>query len=132
MKQRLGPATQLVEAGNGLRASLPAAAGPQDGAPDEAPDAASIPVFVVRHAGRLHAWINRCPHRGTELDWEPGVFFDESGEFLMCATHGALFDPNSGRCVAGPCSGASLTRVAVDEMDGEILLGGDRSAASAR
>ena len=58
----------------------------------------------------------------TELDWQPGEFFELSGTYLVCATHGALFDPASGLCVAGPCRGASLARVAVGEgPDGVVV-----------
>jgi len=41
-----------------------------------------------------------------ELDWQPGEFFDIAGVYLVCSTHGAIFEPNSGLCVAGPCRGA--------------------------
>ena len=64
--------------------------------------------FAVRFAGRVHAFVNRCPHMGTELDWQPGEFFEESGLYLVCSTHGAIFQPDTGFCVAGPCHGASL------------------------
>jgi nitrite reductase/ring-hydroxylating ferredoxin subunit len=78
--------------------------------------------FVVRHRGRACAYVNQCPHAGTELDWQPGEFFDIAGLYLVCATHGALFEPDSGVCVAGPCRGASLRRLEVREADGEIVL----------
>jgi nitrite reductase/ring-hydroxylating ferredoxin subunit len=78
--------------------------------------------FVVRHCGAVHAFVNRCPHSGTELDWNPGEFFDETQLYLMCATHGALFVPGNGYCVAGPCRGASLEPLAVAEHDGKVIL----------
>ena len=78
-----------------------------------------IAAFVVRLAGQLHAWQNRCPHRGTDLDWMPGEFFDDEGRHLVCATHGALFAPDSGLCVAGPCKGQSL-QPAVLPNDGTV------------
>lgn len=68
-------------------------------------------LIAIRRDGRLHCYLNRCPHRGTELDWRPGRFLDPSRRFLQCATHGALFEIATGRCVAGPCAGASLERV---------------------
>jgi nitrite reductase/ring-hydroxylating ferredoxin subunit len=88
--------------------------------------------FVVRYRGKACAFVNRCPHLGTELDWQPGEFFEESGLYLVCSTHGALFEPDTGFCVAGPCRGASLDVVQVRELDGQVLLVGDTPRNSAR
>ena len=78
--------------------------------------------FAVRHCGAVRAYVNRCPHAGTELDWNPGLFFDETGLYFQCSTHGALFEPSSGHCVAGPCRGASLEPLGVGERDGQVIL----------
>lgn len=83
---------------------------------------ARVAAFAVRHAGRCRAFVNECPHAHTELDWQPGQFFDSSGLYLMCATHGALFDPASGRCIYGPCRGRGLTPLEVVERGGNIFL----------
>ena len=80
------------------------------------------PAFAIRHHGKVRAFVNRCPHAGTELDWQPGEFFEETGLYLMCSTHGALFEPNTGFCVAGPCRGASLEPLATRERDGQVIL----------
>jgi len=79
-------------------------------------------AFAVRWCGRVVSYVNRCPHAGTELDWQPGEFFEETGLYLACSTHGALFEPGSGRCVAGPCRGANLERLAIRERGGGIFL----------
>ena len=65
-------------------------------------------LFVVRRNGKLHAYRNRCPHRGIALEWLPDQFLDSSASLIQCATHGALFLIESGECVAGPCAGQSL------------------------
>jgi nitrite reductase/ring-hydroxylating ferredoxin subunit len=78
--------------------------------------------FAIRWRGQACAYVNRCPHLGTELDWQPGEFFDESGLYLVCSTHGAMFEPDNGLCVAGPCRGASLEPLAIREHDGEVIL----------
>lgn len=65
-------------------------------------------VFAVKWHGRIYLYRNRCPHQGTPLDWNPNTFFDCEGEHLQCSTHGALFEADSGRCIAGPCLGARL------------------------
>jgi nitrite reductase/ring-hydroxylating ferredoxin subunit len=82
----------------------------------------AIGCFAVRFDGRVHGYMNSCPHRGTELDWNPGEIFDESGLYLVCATHGAMFDPETGECVSGPCRGACLSRVEMDEQDGVVRV----------
>jgi nitrite reductase/ring-hydroxylating ferredoxin subunit len=85
-------------------------------------DGRAIDAFAIAFDGDVHAYVNSCPHRGTTLDWEPGQVFDESGIYLVCATHGALFEADSGRCVGGPCHGAVLTRINITQRDGEVRL----------
>lgn len=84
--------------------------------------ATQIPCFAIAFDGAVHAYVNSCPHRGTELDWQPGEVFEETGLYLMCATHGALFEPDSGLCVAGPCHGARLQSVAIDVCGNDVVL----------
>lgn len=74
-------------------------------------------VFFIRYDGQVHGYLNRCAHVPMELDWVEGQFFDSSGLYLMCATHGAIYAPESGRCVGGPCRGARLRPVQVQERD---------------
>ena len=76
--------------------------------------------FVVRYAGKAYAYLNRCAHVSIELDWEPGEFFESSGLYLMCATHGAIYVPDSGFCAGGPCKGERLRTIAVHEEGGNI------------
>ena len=97
---------ELAEGGDGVRFEL----------------ATRSPAFVVRYLGRARAYVNRCPHAGTELDWQEGRFFDETGLYLICSTHGALFEPGTGLCVAGPCRGACLEPLAIRERDGQVVL----------
>ena len=85
-------------------------------------DGIEEPAFVVRHRGVAHAFINRCGHVPIELDWQEGKFFDLSGLYLICSTHGAMYSPESGRCLGGRCNGKGLTPLAVSEHDGNIYL----------
>jgi len=71
-------------------------------------DGRVVEGFVVNHHGRYYAYVNRCPHVGTPLDLWPNEFFSEDRSLLVCSTHGALFEPASGRCIAGPCAGDAL------------------------
>lgn len=81
-------------------------------------------VFAVRQGQQVYVYLNRCPHRGIALEWVPDQFLDHSGRLIQCASHGALFLPESGECVAGPCSGASLTPLASHIDAGQIWLDG--------
>lgn len=87
-----------------------------------------VPCFVIAYESEVFAYRNSCPHRGTELDWQAGEVFDESGLYLVCATHGALFEPASGACVGGPCHGASLSRVPIRVEDNLVVLQTDSLA----
>ncbi len=65
-------------------------------------------LLAVRRDGVAYFYINRCPHRGIPLEWQPDHFLDTSASLIQCATHGALFLIESGVCIAGPCAGKSL------------------------
>lgn len=86
----------------------------------------SHPAFVVRCGTAVYAYLNRCAHQDLELDWNPGIFFDSGGRYLLCATHGASYEPSNGRCVGGPCNGRGLVPIAVNEEGDEVLLHDDR------
>ncbi|MBK6639044.1 MAG: Rieske 2Fe-2S domain-containing protein [Rhodocyclaceae bacterium] len=103
----------LVEGGKGVRFTT----GRQVGAGGTAFD---VVAFVVRFQGKPYAYLNRCGHVPVELDWQHGDFFDFSGQYLICATHGALYGPESGRCISGRCAGKGLAAVVVSEHDGAI------------
>lgn len=80
-------------------------------------------ALLVLFEGEVHAFVNVCPHVGTPLDWMPNEFFDAEGRRLMCRTHGALFDPANGDCLAGPCQGRGLDSIQVRvESDGKVTL----------
>ena len=59
-------------------------------------------------------------HVPMEMDWQEGQFFESSGLYLMCATHGAIYEPDTGRCVGGPCRGAHLSKLDITERDGAV------------
>ena len=79
-------------------------------------------AFVLRYRGQVFGYINECGHLPAQLDWLPGEFFDESKLYLICSVHGALYAPDSGRCLGGRCQGKGLTALAVDEVDGQVFL----------
>lgn len=83
---------------------------------------ANLSCFAIAYDGAVYAYVNSCPHRGTELDWQPGQVFEETGLYLICATHGALFAPDSGQCVGGPCHGAKLRSLSIKVAGNDVVL----------
>jgi nitrite reductase/ring-hydroxylating ferredoxin subunit len=64
--------------------------------------------FVVRASGEVRGWIDQCPHAGLPLAFTPDRYLTQSGDQILCASHGALFRLD-GVCVAGPCAGKQLS-----------------------
>ena len=93
---------------------------PERGARGFAAD--GLEVVLVRRGAAIFAYHNRCPHRGTTLDWAPDRFMSADGELLQCATHGALFRVEDGSCVGGPCQGDRLAALRIERVDGEVWL----------
>ena len=79
----------------------------------------SVRAFAIRFDGLPHAYLNRCTHIAMEMDYQPDRFFDDSGQWLLCATHGAAYQPDTGDCAGGPCRGA-LVKIALSEHDGVV------------
>lgn len=79
-------------------------------------------VIVLRADSGLVAYKNQCPHMGIELDWAAERLLSRSGRYLVCTGHGALFEPDSGLCVKGPCVGETLAAVAVRVQDQMVVL----------
>lgn len=79
-------------------------------------------IFVVNKDGNYFAYLNRCPHLGVELNWNEHVFLDVEKVFVQCSTHGALFNIDNGLCVAGPCLGQSLQRIALSNDNGVLSV----------
>ncbi|HTQ35406.1 MAG TPA: Rieske 2Fe-2S domain-containing protein [Steroidobacteraceae bacterium] len=78
--------------------------------------------FLVRVGEAVHAYLNRCPHALRQLNFRPDRFLSPDGTLIQCSSHGALFEKDTGLCVAGPCVGESLRRLPVELIDGELRL----------
>ena len=76
-------------------------------------------AFAIRYQGQAYAYLNRCAHVAMEMDFQPNRFFDISGDWLICATHGALYQPQTGQCRSGPCRGG-LIKITLSEGDGVV------------
>ena len=84
-------------------------------------------VIVTRREGRLHGWLDACPHYpgGTPMAWKSDAYLNGEGTHLACHSHGALFDIETGECVLGPCLGQRLTRVELTLTEaGDVLIAG--------
>ena len=76
-------------------------------------------AFAVRFEGRAHAYLNRCTHVAMELDWQPNRVFDATGKWLLCASHGAAYQPDTGQCAGGPCQGG-LVKINLVDLGGVV------------
>ena len=79
-----------------------------------------VQAFALRFDKVAVAYLNRCAHVPAEMDWQPGKFWDLDKRHIVCAVHGALYDPPSGQCVGGPCRGARLHRIELKEEGGQV------------
>jgi nitrite reductase/ring-hydroxylating ferredoxin subunit len=104
------PTPELLEGGDGRRFDLLRADGRREAA------------FVVRVDGKPRAYLNRCSHVPVELDWLPGRFLDDTGLYVICTVHGAMYDATDGACAGGPCDGRGLQTVECREQDGQVWV----------
>lgn len=109
-----GSDNALTDGADGLRFDLPTGVRRKDGAEQ------TEPGFVVRSGGQIFGYLNRCGHVPVELDWPEGQFFDDDAVFIVCATHGASYSPQSGECLGGPCAGKGLVKLEVQIEQGSI------------
>jgi nitrite reductase/ring-hydroxylating ferredoxin subunit len=84
--------------------------------------------FLAWVDGQVVAYENICRHLPLSLDYGDGRFFTPDGKQFVCHTHGAVYEPLTGLCVAGPCAGASLKKLEVEVIDGEVWLAADNQA----
>lgn len=79
----------------------------------------TLRAFAIRYRGQAHAYLNRCTHVAMEMDYQPNRLFDDTGHWLLCATHGAAYRPDTGTCGGGPCRGG-LVKIDLSEHHGVV------------
>lgn len=81
------------------------------------------PCVAVRGGAGLRAFLNVCAHRNQPVvvDARP---FDADGA-IECRAHGARYEPDGGLCVQGPCEGARLVSVPIQEREGGLWVADD-------
>ena len=90
----------------------------------------TLPAAYLDYAGRSGSWMVRVPPAQSESlngyfgdgFYEIGQFFDLDRRLLLCATHGAVYDPRSGACRGGPCRGGGLEPLPVCETEDAVWL----------
>ena len=76
--------------------------------------------FQVRRGDAVTGFVDRCPHQGLPLARTLDAYLTPDGALIACSWHGALFRPDDGHCVGGPCAGAALTAWPVAVRDGIV------------
>ena len=109
----IGSAQGLEEGGKGFRFDIKDKAGEV------------IPAFVIKFDCQFFAYKNKCGHIAIQLDYMPGDFFNDDGQTLLCATHGAEYAPDTGACLGGPCYGVGLEKLDITEKEGQLFLTSD-------
>lgn len=78
------------------------------------PSRSRTKLFVVRRHGALFGYWDACPHYGdTPMAWRTNEYLNAAGDRIVCASHGAEFDIETGRCVLGAALGKSLTSASI-------------------
>jgi nitrite reductase/ring-hydroxylating ferredoxin subunit len=84
-------------------------------------DAPVDEAVLIRAGDGVQAWINRCQHwTDVRLDEGDGATV-RNGE-IVCQKHGAHFEADTGYCNYGPCEGARLPSVDVEEREDGVYL----------
>ncbi len=78
-------------------------------------------LILVRKADKAFAYVNSCPHIGAPLDLQPGKFLSHDKKNIVCSTHGALFEIDTGHCIFGPCKDDHLDALPIQIVNGEVI-----------
>jgi nitrite reductase/ring-hydroxylating ferredoxin subunit len=80
-------------------------------------------IFITRRGTEFGAFLNRCPHARWPLDTFDGRFLFALDGSVICAAHGAMFDPISGHCLSGPGQGGGLCKVPLRQDVNALIIG---------
>jgi nitrite reductase/ring-hydroxylating ferredoxin subunit len=78
--------------------------------------------MAIRRGTDVYVYVNRCPHTGMPLDFQPGEFLSADRTLIQCSSHGAQFRIEDGFCVSGPCEGDHLTAVDTAIREGRVYI----------
>ncbi|MFN3386879.1 MAG: Rieske (2Fe-2S) protein [Candidatus Thermochlorobacter sp.] len=80
----------------------------------------SVEGFIIRYQGKIYAYINLCPHAHEPIIFGHQSAFNSDKRYIVCREHFAMFNPETGVCVSGPCPIADLVKIEVVEKDDMI------------
>lgn len=94
-------------------------------------EAAPFRLLLLRSAGAVHAYVNRCAHFGVPLAAKPTQLIFQPHQSITCNVHYARYGWQDGACLSGECEGEGLLAVPVVIADGQLWVaeaaGGGRS-----
>jgi len=110
--------TRLIGRLDDMREGEARAFGPFDGS--------RIKAFAVCKAGRVYAYWDACPHYGdTPMAWRANAYLNAAGDRIVCASHGAEFEIETGLCVLGAALGQRLDPAPIEARpDGALVFTG--------
>jgi nitrite reductase/ring-hydroxylating ferredoxin subunit len=79
-------------------------------------------LVLLGSDGEPRAYLNRCRHLPIPIDSGSRRFLTQDGEYLLCGTHGALYQKDDGMCIAGPCIHLALEKLTLVEENGVLFL----------
>jgi nitrite reductase/ring-hydroxylating ferredoxin subunit len=78
--------------------------------------------FLIRYHDGWYAYLNQCQHWPVPLDLGDGDFYYAKADRIMCKTHGAAYQPDTGLCDYGPCVRARLDAYPVSIQGDRALV----------
>ena len=79
-------------------------------------------VIIYLEKEKIYLWLNNCPHASLSLELIEGKVQSFDGN-LICANHGAKFDPKSGLCIKGPCKNKKLQKFPYHIKNNNLIAG---------
>jgi nitrite reductase/ring-hydroxylating ferredoxin subunit len=83
-------------------------------------------AIVLRHRGRIYAYLNQCVHMVRRLDCMEDAIFDPRNEHLRCSMHGIAYDPATGESLSVLCAGERLEALRCTEIDQRVYIADKR------
>lgn len=78
--------------------------------------------LMLKQKGKTYiGFKNNCPHQGRRMNYSLGKFLTTQEGNIVCPAHGAVFNPDDGLCINGPCLGQSLEPVQIQLNDESIF-----------
>ncbi len=78
--------------------------------------------IVYRKGSVFYVYQNFCMHLPITLDIGDSNFFNHDKTHLQCHMHGALYEPDTGLCTAGPCEGSRLKEIPYKMSDETLII----------